>query len=77
MDTTNGNDIEKQLRDTILASGQSLNQLAHDAGVSDGQLSRFVRGERTLTLETVARLCRVLGLKFCPAAEDKPKKKGK
>lgn len=66
-------DIEKQLRDAIAASGQSLNQLGHAASVNDGQLSRFVRGERTLTLETVGRLCKVLGLRFCSdAAESSP-----
>lgn len=75
MDTTN--EIEQQLREAISSSGQSLNQLGQAAGVSDAQLSRFMRGERTLTLETVGRLCQVLGLHFCrkgtsPAATQPP-----
>jgi len=63
-------DLSKQLRDAIQASGQSLNQLGHAAEVDAGRLSRFMRGERTLTLDAVSRLCQVLGLKFCPAEED-------
>lgn len=63
------NDIERQLRAAIESSGKSLNQLGLAAGVNDGQLSRFMRGERTLTLETVARLCRVLGLRLYPTDE--------
>lgn len=65
-------DIERQLRDAISGSGQSLNQLGEAAGVNDAQLSRFMRGQRTLTLETVGRLCRILGLQFCPADEHQP-----
>lgn len=63
-------DLSKQLRDAIQASGQSLNQLGHAAEVDAGRLSRFMRGERSLTLEAVSRLCQALGLKFCPAEED-------
>lgn len=62
-------EIERQLRDAILSSGRSLNQLGQAAGVNDAQLSRFMRGERTLTLETVGRLCQVLGLRFCPTED--------
>jgi DNA-binding phage protein len=62
------NDIRRQLRDAIARSGRSLNQLAQDAGVSDSQLSRFMRGERTLTMETAAALCRALGLHLAPVA---------
>jgi transcriptional regulator with XRE-family HTH domain len=60
-------DIQQQLRDAIQASGQSLNQLAQASGVDSGRLSRFMRGQRDLTLEGVSRLCQVLGLKFCPS----------
>jgi hypothetical protein len=47
-----------------------LNQLGQAANVDAGRLSRFMRGERGLTLDAVNRLCWVLGLKFCPAEED-------
>jgi transcriptional regulator with XRE-family HTH domain len=68
-------DLEAQLRDAIGASGQSLNQLGQAAGVDSGRLSRFMRGERGLTLEAAGRLCRVLSLHLAPMAE--PSKKGK
>jgi transcriptional regulator with XRE-family HTH domain len=71
-------DIQKQLREAIAASGLSLNQLGEKSGVSDGQLSRFMRGERTLTMETASPLCRVLGLELRPAAPETPAaRKGK
>jgi DNA-binding phage protein len=52
----------EQLRDEIRNSGQSLNQLARNAGLGPDQLSRFLRGERTLTLPAVAKVCEALGL---------------
>jgi hypothetical protein len=59
------NELEDQLRDAIARCGKSLNQLGQAANVNDAQLSRFMRGERTLTLETAGRLCSILGLRFC------------
>jgi transcriptional regulator with XRE-family HTH domain len=64
-------DIEQQLRDAITASGRSLNQLSQESGVNDSQLSRFLRGRRSLTMATAGALCKVLGLQLCPV-EDKP-----
>ena len=62
-----------QLRDEIRASGQSLNKLGQTSGVSAGQLSRFLRGERKLTSEAIDRICRALNLELRrrrkPAAE--------
>lgn len=56
--------LAKELQRVILASGMSLNRLGKEAGVSQGQLSRFVRGDRTLTLPAVDRLCSFFGLKL-------------
>jgi transcriptional regulator with XRE-family HTH domain len=50
------------LREAIQASGLSLNQLGQRAGIDHSRLSRFVRGERDLTLDSVDKLCQVLGL---------------
>jgi ribosome-binding protein aMBF1 (putative translation factor) len=75
MSTTD--DIQQQLRDAIAASGRSLNQLSQESGINDSQLSRFVRGKRTLTMETAAVLCRVLGLRLVPVVMAAKKKKGK
>jgi len=58
-----------QLQDAIRASGLSLNELARRTGVSEGQLSRFLRGDRTLTLPAAARVCLYFGLTLCPQEE--------
>ncbi len=53
-----------QLRDAIRASGLSLTRLGAAAGVDPGQLSRFMRGERGLTLDSAGLICRTLGITF-------------
>jgi transcriptional regulator with XRE-family HTH domain len=68
-------DIQEQLRGAIKTSGQSLNQLGQAAGVDSGRLSRFMRGERDLTLEPVGRMCQILGLEFCQTKAPPPAKK--
>jgi transcriptional regulator with XRE-family HTH domain len=54
--------LVKQLRDAIRTSGRSLNQLSKDCGVDTGRLSRFLRGERDITISAADRICRALGL---------------
>jgi transcriptional regulator with XRE-family HTH domain len=56
--------LVNELQRAIKESGLSLNQLGKQAGVSQAQLSRFVRGERTLTLPAAAKLCLFLGLRL-------------
>jgi transcriptional regulator with XRE-family HTH domain len=60
--------LVEQLKQAINDSGKSLNQLGHAAGVSPGQLSRFVRGERNLSLEVAEKICRALRLRLSPDA---------
>ncbi len=62
--------VEEQLRDVIRGSGISLTQLGQITGVDSGRLSRFMRGERDLTLAATAKLCEVLRLKLAP--DDQP-----
>jgi hypothetical protein len=50
------------IREAIRASGMSLNQLGRMAQSDSGRLSRFMRGERDLTLEAAGRICEVLSL---------------
>jgi transcriptional regulator with XRE-family HTH domain len=58
--------LVEQLRDAIRRSGRSLNQLSKASGVGSNQLSRFMRGLRTLTLPAAEKLCRVLHLCLAP-----------
>ena len=53
-----------QLRQAVRDSGLSQNALAKRARVAQSQLSRFLRGERTLTLPAAARVCDVIGLEL-------------
>jgi transcriptional regulator with XRE-family HTH domain len=58
--------LVEQLRDAIRNSGQSLNQLSALCGVGRDRLSRFLRGERGLTLEAAEKICAVLCLELAP-----------
>jgi transcriptional regulator with XRE-family HTH domain len=56
--------LEDQLRKAIEESGLPLYKLGERAGVSDGLLSNFVRGHRTMTLKTADKLAQALGLEL-------------
>jgi transcriptional regulator with XRE-family HTH domain len=69
--------LREQLREAIRASGQNLNQLSIATGIGRDRLSRFVRGERGISLEAAERICNVLGLKLAeetPLAPKRPRK---
>lgn len=54
--------IRHKMQAEVQRRGLSLYELANEAGVTPGQLSRFDRAERSLSLETASKLCEVLGL---------------
>jgi transcriptional regulator with XRE-family HTH domain len=65
-----------QLRKAIQESGQSLNQLSKTCGVHNTQLSRFMRGERDITLAAATRICEALRLRLTSAGPPaQPKKR--
>ena len=64
-------DLETQLRDAIKKSGLSQSDLAQRSDVNQGQISRFLNGERTLTLESAGSIAKVLGLELKPARKKK------
>lgn len=51
------------LRNAIISSGLTLNEIGRQSGVAVNQISRFVKGERTLTLPAAEKLCQALHLK--------------
>src|SRR5262249_18586366 len=61
--------VIEYLQNVIRGSGLSLNELGRRTGVSEGQLSRFLRGDRTLTLPAAARVCLYFGLELRPQEE--------
>ena len=52
------------LKETIRGSGLSLNELSKRTGVSNPQLSRFMRGDRSLTLPAAEKLVTYFGLRL-------------
>jgi transcriptional regulator with XRE-family HTH domain len=50
------------IRQAVEASGKTRYRIAKESGVSAGQLSRLVNGERGMTVETIERLADALGL---------------
>jgi transcriptional regulator with XRE-family HTH domain len=60
--------LTDRLRQAISDSRMSFSKLAHYAKVSQPQLSRFMAGQRDLTLAVAANVCQVLGLDLVQAA---------
>jgi hypothetical protein len=56
--------LSEQLRQAIRDGGRTLGQLARATGVDTPRLSRFVRGERRLTLPAVDAVAAALGLRL-------------
>ena len=55
---------EKMLRDAIQESGLSFYRIEKETGVDNALLSRFMRGERGVTLPTAERIAKVVGLEL-------------
>lgn len=67
------NTLADSLRAAIQASGMTCYSLAAESGVSQSVLSRFLSGERDMSLETGSKLAAVLGLALQRAgSEPKP-----
>ncbi len=59
-------DIIEQLKAAINGSGKSRYALSCASGVPQSALSRFMSGERGLSLESAAKLADALGLELRP-----------
>jgi DNA-binding phage protein len=54
------------VRDAIRRDNRSITRLARDAGVSQSQVSRFLSGQRSVTIVTMDALIGTLGLELRP-----------
>lgn len=63
-----------EIRRAVETSGKTRYRIAKESGVSAGQLSRLVNGERGMTVETIERLADHLGLKITIEPKNKTKK---
>ena len=57
-------DLSAQLRKAIQDSKQSHNEIARGSGVAQPVISRFVSGERGISLVTANKLADYLGVRF-------------
>jgi transcriptional regulator with XRE-family HTH domain len=64
--------LTAQLRREVAASGRTLGELARETGVDKSALSRFVNGERGLSMEALDAIGDYLKLRI---VADKPKTK--
>ena len=67
--------LSEQLRQAVNESGMSRNAIARATGIDKGALSRFVHGERGLSLATLDVLAELLRLRV--VADGPPKAKAK
>jgi transcriptional regulator with XRE-family HTH domain len=54
--------LSDQLREAVLNCGQTRYRIAQETGITEGQLSRFVRGHSRMTLDTLDILAAYLNL---------------
>jgi plasmid maintenance system antidote protein VapI len=80
-ETTQVTSLSEELRQAIRDDGRTLTELARHCGVDPPRLSRFVRGQRLLTLPAVDAIARELGARLVrpvrPADEPPRRRKGK
>ena len=57
--------LSDQVRKAVDASGKSRYRIAKDLDISEATMSRFMSGERGLTLTVLDRLAEYLGLALC------------
>lgn len=62
------------IRRAVEASGKTRYRIAKESGVSAGQLSRLVNGERGMTVDTIERLADYLGLRITIDPKGKTRK---
>ncbi len=68
--------LTDQLRRAVADSGRTLGELARDTGIDKSALSRFVNGERGLSMEGINAIGDYLGLRIV-AEKPRAKKKGR
>ena len=52
--------ISKKLSEAIKTSGKSQSEIARQLGIHHSQISRYIKGEKLPSIETLANLCVIL-----------------
>jgi transcriptional regulator with XRE-family HTH domain len=58
--------VTEQLRQAIRESGLTAYAVGKRAGIKPEMVARFVRRQRDVRAETLAKICAVLGLELAP-----------
>jgi plasmid maintenance system antidote protein VapI len=66
--------LTDQLRAAVAGCGKTLGQIDRDTGIDTSALSRFVNGERGLSMEAIDKLGTYLGLELRQVRKPKTKK---
>lgn len=59
--------VSSELRAALKRSGMSAYRISKESGVTISTVTRFLAEERDLSLTSVDKLCRLLGLRLCDA----------
>jgi transcriptional regulator with XRE-family HTH domain len=68
--------LTDQLRAAVAGSGKTLGQITRDTGIDKSALSRFVNGERGVSMEALDKLGEYLGLELRQVQKPRAKKGG-
>jgi len=74
MKTKQPDKLSDQLRQIVLDCGKSRYQIAKETGIDESALSRFVNGERGLSMEALDKVAECLGLRFTAGSKPRAKK---
>jgi len=69
--------LSDELREAIERSGQSRYSIWQQTGIDQGSLSKFMDGERGLSIESIDKLADLLGLHICAADAKRSRPKGR
>jgi len=69
--------LSDQVRKAIKGCGLTRYAIAKESGVSEGMLSRFMAGQTDMTLRTLDRIARLIGVTLKVSRPKRTKKKGR
>ena len=61
---SNKQQLSDQIREAVLRAGKTRYRIALETGISESLLSRFVRGKAGLSMESIDKLCELIGARL-------------
>jgi len=74
---TNRKPLSDELREAVEGSGLSRYSIWQQTGIDQGTLSKFMAGDRGLSIESIDKLADLLGLHICTADAKRSRPKGR